>query len=162
MVDLSSMQLPRVAQTVSGVALGDLDGDGDLDVLLATGGTVSPPLLYDNDGTGVFRDLTATRIAPGTVGAAHRFLLADLDGDGDLDVLVDAPYPGTLRNDGTGSFSPWQTLPGFAEFLGNGVPASTAAVGDVDLVFGRTQRFPSPWGWMSCMRNDGTGVFNWL
>ena len=45
--------------------LGDLDGDGDLDLII---GSLSSPgcRLYLNDGTGRFDDLTSTHLPPTT------------------------------------------------------------------------------------------------
>ncbi len=69
----------------TGVALADVDGDGDLDALIAAMG--APPALLRNDGTGHFTD------ASGEAGftlkrAGSTLTLADIDGDGDLDLYA--------------------------------------------------------------------------
>lgn len=63
------------------VALGDLDGDGDLDAFITTQDAAS---VWLNNGAGRFMD-SGQRL--GDQGAAG-IILADLDGDGDLDALT--------------------------------------------------------------------------
>ncbi|MEM7394907.1 MAG: Ig-like domain-containing protein, partial [Verrucomicrobiota bacterium] len=63
------------------VALGDLDGDGDLDAMVATdsaGNTV-----FENDGAGTF---SSTIVALNSQ-SSQAVELGDLDGDGDLDAV---------------------------------------------------------------------------
>ncbi|MBF9236107.1 VCBS repeat-containing protein [Hymenobacter sp. BT683] len=71
-----------------GLALGDIDGDGDLDVLTANAGsnTVS---IRRNDGvnSGVFWvGANSAEVSVGTV--PSQVLLGDIDGDGDLDLVA--------------------------------------------------------------------------
>ncbi|MEC8560623.1 MAG: FG-GAP-like repeat-containing protein, partial [Planctomycetota bacterium] len=64
------------------VALGDLDGDGDLDAVVANFG--APNTVWTNDGTGTFTD---SEQVLGN-GQSYSVALGDLDGDGDLDAKV--------------------------------------------------------------------------
>jgi len=68
-----------------GVAVGDYDNDGDLDLYLNNYG---PNVLYQNNGDGTFADVTEKAgVANGQrVGAGANFL--DVDKDGDLDLFV--------------------------------------------------------------------------
>lgn len=66
-------------------ALGDLDGDGDLDAVVVNRHQVND--LYFNDGLGTFTRAAGSPISL-DAGASRAVELADLDGDGDLDVLV--------------------------------------------------------------------------
>ncbi len=68
-----------------GVAAGDYDNDGDLDLYLNNFG---PNVLYRNNGEGTFTDVTEEAgVANGDqVGAGTCFL--DMDADGDLDLYV--------------------------------------------------------------------------
>jgi len=89
----------------SGVAAGDVDGDGWVDLYFC--GLDSDNRLYRNLGKWRFEDITALAgvglAGQDTTGAAF----ADLDGDGDLDLVVNSIGSGTriLFNDGTGRFA---------------------------------------------------------
>ena len=86
---------------------GDLNGDGIVDLVLSRGSC--SPLICINDGTGRFKtSYTPTAVPCGTQMSC--VALADVDGDGDLDLLVGhalfADSPVTLfRNDGHGVFT---------------------------------------------------------
>src|SRR5213078_3935216 len=88
----------------SGVALGDVDGDGWCDIYFAR--LDGPNVLYRNLGNWKFEDITA---AAG-VGCPEQYstgvAFADVDGDGDLDLLVNSIGGGTrlFLNDGKGRF----------------------------------------------------------
>jgi hypothetical protein len=65
-----------------GATFGDLDGDGDADLVVC--GYDAPLRLYVNQGDGTFRE-NAAGAGLGFTGAAIQFALADYDLDGDLD-----------------------------------------------------------------------------
>ena len=104
-----SLPLRQTREATRNADLGDVDGDGDLDLLFANvsfGGGDPQGRLLLNNGRGVFSDVTSARLAGMVVGAIDADLV-DLDGDGDLDIVT-APFPaGPYRvylNDGRGSF----------------------------------------------------------
>ncbi len=78
----SSIVRPQSVLDTQAVALGDLDGDGDLDGYVVRNG--APDAVWLNDGTGTFVD------GGQALGLARSWAVAlgDLDGDGDLDAFV--------------------------------------------------------------------------
>ena len=89
--------------------LGDLDGDGDLDVAVPAGGKVR--LLW-NDGQGGF---SLAAVHPSVaIPRSYAVVAADLDGDGDLDLASTTLHNGNLGlkvvsvivNAGAGTFAP--------------------------------------------------------
>ncbi|MCG8467957.1 MAG: VCBS repeat-containing protein, partial [Gemmatimonadetes bacterium] len=115
----------------TGVALGDIDGDGWIDVYLPF--LDRPNVLYRNLGGWRFEDVT-TRAGVGLAGAMSRgAVFADSDGDGDLDLFVSI-HGGPNRllvNDGTGVFQP--TEAGFVGSFGTNTLALADVDGDGDL-----------------------------
>ena len=89
----------------SGVALGDVNGDGRVDIFLA--GLDSPNALYLNFGDWKFTNMaeTAGVTMPNLDATGAAF--ADLDGDHDLDLVVNTFAQGThvFQNDGAGRFA---------------------------------------------------------
>jgi hypothetical protein len=138
---------------------GDIDGDGDLD-LLVTGADAdfnSTATLYENQGGGTFAPMGAG--LTGVRGSASA--IADLDGDGDQDLVVTGeddggtPTATIYENDGQGTFTPNAGLL-------DGVEVGSIDVGDVDgdndpdlVVTGFSNQGRSA----KIYENDGTGGF---
>lgn len=122
-------RIPRGRNTTP--ALGDLDGDGDLDLLVGeSSGTINH---FENVGTPLRPEfeLVTERFADIEVGRRSVPLLHDLDGDGLLDLLVGSEEDGVLvfRNVGT------RTAPKFVPDGSLPVPIrglAAPALGDVD------------------------------
>ena len=73
----------------SSVDLGDLDRDGDIDIVFGMGRhTPEPNLIYLNRGRGVFFGGRSWTVGPEATDKTKSVKLGDMDGDGDLDVLV--------------------------------------------------------------------------
>ena len=88
---------PHPAFGSSGIQLVDLDGDGDRDVLMTNGDSLDSRLLrpdhgvrwLENRGRYPFRHHHLASLY-----GAHRAVAADLDGDGDLDIVAASFLPG--------------------------------------------------------------------
>lgn len=115
----------------TGVKLGDLDGDGDLDIIFSNGALNSQMTrIYINQGglqggnTGDFLDSNQTFPANGSYGVA----VGDIDGDNDLDFVIANGQTQPNRvftNDGLGNFSD------SGQSLG-GSYSNAVAMGDLD------------------------------
>ena len=141
------------------IALGDVDGDGDVDVLLTgeLGGGGWTTRFYRND-LGGFTEVPNALFPAGSDGAVA---FSDVDADGDLDAVIASFVPGgdngagLFLNDGRGTFTttgtttfaePFQATIAFADLDGDR---------DADLVIGGSD-FPEAG---AVYRNDGGGRF---
>jgi hypothetical protein len=168
----------------TGVAVGDYDGDGDLDLYVTAFG---PNILFRNNGDGTFTDVTAEAgIAGGPMEWSTSTGFFDFDRDGDLDLYVvnyldfrldDNPYCGLrrdgyrmychptmfdgvadrlFRNDGNGRFTDVSAQAGIANGAGKGL----------GVVFCDVDRDGDPDVYVAndmvrnfLYRNDGNGTF---
>ena len=112
----------------SGVAAGDVDGDGWCDLYFCSlrGGNK----LFRNLGNWRFEDVTTQAGVSCTNLDASGCAFADLDGDGDLDLVVNSVGGGThiFFNDGKGHFSESTKNQG----LNVGRAGMSLALGDID------------------------------
>jgi len=70
------------------VALGDIDGDGDMDIYQPGAYGTDLDMLWVQTAPTVFADQAATRLPPSTASHAASAHFGDLDDDGDLDLVV--------------------------------------------------------------------------
>jgi len=96
--------LEEKGETSASVSLGDIDGNGTLDIVLARGRHWPlDNLILRNDGKGNF----TTSKLPAEADRTYSAALADLDGDGSLDLVVSNDRPDKkviYLNDGRGNF----------------------------------------------------------
>ncbi len=150
---LDASRLPALQTSTYGLAVGDVDGDGDADVVTAAYGAQNR--LYLNDGEGMFEDASAARM-PVDNASSRAVALADIEGDGDLDIVIanESSASALYLNDGTGTFAD------VSERIPNTGSARAVAVadidedGDVDLLISRF----APGG-SKLFVNQGTGFF---
>lgn len=114
-------------------SLADLDGDGLFDVGVGTGG--GRIVYYRNQGSPDQPDfiLQTSSLESIDVGDDARPLFADMDGDGDSDLIVGA-FDGSLkyfRNEGVAGTAFFQYVPGFFDGV-TGVLRSAPALEDFD------------------------------
>jgi len=143
------------ANGACGVAVGDLDRDGDLDVLSASW-TDHKIAWYENtDGAGTFG---AQNVIALTATGARCVQVADLDGDGDLDVLF-AAYAfdeiGWFENlDGAGTFSTEKDITTDAAMAYYATAADLDGDGDRDVLSASVS--DNKIAWYENLDGDGT------
>jgi uncharacterized repeat protein (TIGR01451 family)/MYXO-CTERM domain-containing protein len=141
--------------TVNDVAVGDLDGDGKPDLVLAQGSFATVLL---GNGNGTFRRPTTGSDVVSGVGT-YQVQLVDLDGDGRLDLVVGAGNgPAFHRGDGLGGFGPPRHLAigveaggypfALADLDGDGLPDLVAGHGNFEPGLGPAHDY------LTVLRND--------
>ena len=162
-------ETPFIGVSNSSIAFADIDGDNDMDILI-TGDSASSPShmrftgiskLYINDGVGGFTEELETPLSAVT---SSSIAFADIDGDGDMDVLMTGSFLSKLyTNDGNGNYTEELETPF------DGVRYSSTAFADVDrdgdmdvLITGNASKSghnSSPIPISKLYINDGNGFF---
>ena len=172
----SSTRLPAMGESTQDIKMGDLDGDGDLDLVFGNE-NMKNRLLFNN-GSGVFTDGGAGLPIP-YAEETREVLLVDVDNDKDLDMVfcnitcnncgqfVKNPQTRLLINDGKGKFTDETAarMPKNTFSAWDGGTLDFDADGDQDLIIcaiavGLSPAQPefNPMAWRA-YRNDGKGFF---
>ncbi len=142
----------------AGLAAGDLDGDGREDIVAAAwdgSSSQSHLIVYLAQPDGSFT--SGGNLAQGASGRARWPEVADLNGDGSLDIVASYTHSGSrvrlYLNDGSGSFSL------SAEFMAGSdpmrpLPVDLESDGDLDLAVPMADQDR-----VAVWTNDGVGVF---
>lgn len=170
--EVTATHLPKTPLSVGDLEVGDVDDDGDLDVVLADWGAGDNMTndggrtrLWLNDGAATFVDASSARMPATLVRFSWDLELSDVDNDYDLDILVSCKRCGNstlFRNDGNGKFT--EDLRALPQYTNNYEfePMDLDADGFLDLVtindgdivggngFSRREHI---------FRNDGKGRF---
>ena len=92
-IDDTIARLPNIPMSSSRAQFGDIDNDGDLDILLCNSGTTrfgttGRPRLFINGGTGFFTDASLTQFPSTNLSEQMDCVFGDIDNDLDLDFHV--------------------------------------------------------------------------
>jgi hypothetical protein len=122
------------APRATGVAVGDLDGDKDLDIVIP-GRYEAPSVVYMNDGNIGFSETRTVGLVDDDMTSVA---LGDLDSDGDLDLVAgnwEQPHA-VYTNDGRGHFASLGTFGTGRERTWSVALADIDLDGDLDVVVG--------------------------
>ena len=157
------------SEFAGGASAGDVDGDGDLDLVVIRSDD-SPNLLLINDGAANFTDATPAALALPDGGTGNFKLsgptLADMDGDGALDLFIggiDGDPTLVLRGDGAGGFTDVTAGSGLENMTSTNTLSAafgdTDGDGDLDLAmahWGTPRDARDPGETETLWRNDST------
>lgn len=130
---------------------GDYDNDSRPDLFVLRSGTST---LYHNDGSGTFSDVTATANILPSPQLATTTAFADVDHDGDLDILIAGDGYLLLRNNGDRTFSDQTAAAKLADKVSarSIVPTDFDNRRDIDLLIASNEK-------VSLWRNMRDGTF---
>jgi hypothetical protein len=141
--NVTASHLPQVKASIGDLELGDVDDDGDLDIVLTDWGAGSNmenggglTMLWVNDGQGKFQDVTGAQMPDLLIQFSWDLEFIDVDNDFDLDIAISCKRCGTSRlfvNDGHGKFTNKFAFPAYTnnyEFE----PMDLNSDGFIDLV----------------------------
>ena len=152
-LDVPSSNLSTNTWTSSAIATGDVDNDGDQDLLIANAGTLTmgtatplvnrPNIVFLNNGTpGPFDLVSGANIAVDAVEATS-IAVGDINGDGNLDVVIGNTAAAGLANrrylgNGNGGFGGGANISADVDFTAAVALGDLNGDGALDLVVGNS------------------------
>jgi hypothetical protein len=142
--DATAPCLGTTAEWTNKVDVADLDGDGDVDILLANGGNYATPgtpeatRIFRNDGGGTCTEITQ-EVTGGFLGLSRVAKAIDVDRDGDLDILTGGAHHTQLKlftRAGTTWTDASAQLPQQETSVGDLEAGDIDRDGDLDLLLG--------------------------
>lgn len=129
----------------AGVLAGDYDNDSRADLLFILDGLAR---LFHQRADGTFEDATATAALPALPASASTAAFADVDHDGDLDLVIAGTTTLVVRNNGNGTFTDITAAAGLAAPAGSSPAVAVAPVDfdnrrDVDILVVSPGRAPA-------------------
>jgi hypothetical protein len=132
------------------IAVGDFDGDGNLDLALAAAGTSIQIFLGNGDGTFQLPQDYATAYYP------FSLVAGDFKGDGKLDLIVDSDNGlQILFGNGDGTFQKARNIASFRHAVGGLLANDFNGDGNLDLAVGEREQTNGKL-WIILGRGDGT------
>src|SRR5262249_50553591 len=145
--DATASCLGTTAEWSSKIEVADVDGDGQIDILVPNGGgyaspgTGEPTRVWRNLGnwsaTGMHCSEISAQAVVGFTGLSRMIKVADVDGDGDLDILTGGAWHTQLKlflRDGSGWTDASDRLPQQMTSIGDAEFGDVDGDGDLDIV----------------------------
>lgn len=136
---------------------GDVDGDGDIDIVISGNSSGDIDLLINN-GDGTFQ-APVSAVDLGTFFGSSSVVLADVDGDGDLDLSAVIGFATSevfvSLNNGNGTFQPPQQFAAGTNGASDLVAGDFDGDGDIDIVVAKVFFQAN----VAFLRNNGNGTF---
>jgi len=148
--DFGPHSVYSVGESPTSISAGDLDGDGDLDLVSANVESNNVSVLL-NSGNGTFSPQSTYNVS-----CPVSILIGDLDGDGDLDLVAGngcSSSASVLLNNGDGTFAPYSFLT-VGNYSASVVAADLDGDGDLDLAATNASTDK-----VSVLHNNGDGTF---
>jgi hypothetical protein len=170
--DATAQCTGTTAEWSNKIEVADVDGDGLPDILVANGGaynapgTAEPTRIWKNNGNWGASASHCTEISStavlGFTGLSRMIKAADIDGDGDLDLVTGGAWQTQLKlfvRDGTMWTDASAQLPQQLTSIGDAEFGDVDGDGDLDLVLAEWGSVLATGGRTRLYRNDGAGHF---